>query len=150
MPQLNLIDPTVKGNFVSPANPTQKQHHVNTESDHRDNDSQARATEMPQISEFDLDAINQDLENADATDVVKWAAETCGEGLVMSTSFGIQSAVMLHLVTQILPDIPVIWIDTGYLPAETYVFAEELTQRLNLNLKVYQSQSPYKFQLLLL
>ena len=57
----------------------------------------------------------------------------------MSTSFGIQAAVMLHLVTQVLPDIPVIWVDTGYLPAETYTFAESLTQRLQLNLKVYQS-----------
>jgi phosphoadenosine phosphosulfate reductase len=46
---------------------------------------------------------------------------------------------MLHLVTQVVPQIPVVWIDTGYLPSETYIFAEELTQRLNLNLKVYQS-----------
>lgn len=144
MPQLNLIDQTVKGNFVSPANPTQQPHHTIIEGDHQDNDS------MPLASELDLDAINQDLENADATDVVKWAAETFGEGLVMSTSFGIQSAVMLHLVTQIVPDIPVIWIDTGYLPAETYVFAEELTERLNLNLKVYQSAvSPARMEALL-
>ena len=59
-----------------------------------------------------------------------------GVGLVMSTSFGIQSAVMLHLVTQFRPNIPVIWIDTGYLPAETYRFADELTTRLGLNLYV--------------
>lgn len=71
--------------------------------------------------------------------IIEWAAETFGAGLVMSTSFGIQSAVMLHLVTRIVPDIPVIWIDTGYLPAETYYFADELTERLHLNLKVYQS-----------
>jgi 3'-phosphoadenosine 5'-phosphosulfate sulfotransferase (PAPS reductase)/FAD synthetase len=45
----------------------------------------------------------------------------------MSTSFGIQSAVMLHLVTQVVPDVPVIWVDTGYLPVETYRFAEDLT-----------------------
>jgi phosphoadenosine phosphosulfate reductase len=65
----------------------------------------------------------------------------------MSTSFGIQSAVMLHLVTQEMPDIPVIWIDTGYLPAETYIFAEELTKRLNLNLQVYQSSlSPARME----
>jgi phosphoadenosine phosphosulfate reductase len=46
---------------------------------------------------------------------------------------------MLHLVTRVKPDIPVIWIDTGYLFPETYQFAEKLSSRLKLNLKVYQS-----------
>ncbi|WP_299487561.1 phosphoadenosine phosphosulfate reductase [Acaryochloris sp. IP29b_bin.137] len=86
-----------------------------------------------------LEQINQQFDQAPAEDVVTWADETFGDGLVMSTSFGIQAAVMLHLVTQVIPDIPVIWIDTGYLPAQTYLFAEELTERLKLNLKVYQS-----------
>lgn len=92
-----------------------------------------------QCWDINLDAANQILANASANQVVIWAAETFGAGLVMSTSFGIQSAVMLHLVTQVVPNIPIIWVDTGYLPAETYRFADELTQRLNLNVKVYQS-----------
>ncbi len=70
---------------------------------------------------------------------VEWAAETYRSGLVLSTSFGIQAAVMLHLATRVVPDIPVIWVDTGYLPPETYRFAEELTVRLGLNLETYQS-----------
>lgn len=78
-----------------------------------------------------------DLEKATAEERVRWAHETFGDGLVMTTSFGIQSAVMLHLVTQVVPSIPVIFIDTGYLFPETYRFAEELTRRLNLNLKTY-------------
>jgi len=90
-------------------------------------------------STLDLRAAQANLETAEATQIVQWAVDTFGSGLVMSTSFGIQSAVMLHLVTQIIPQIPVIWIDTGYLPQETYRFAEELSQRLSLNLKVYQS-----------
>jgi phosphoadenosine phosphosulfate reductase len=78
-----------------------------------------------------------DLEKATAEDRVRWAADTFGEQLVMTTSFGIQSAVMLHLVTRIVPDIPVVFIDTGYLYDETYRFAQELTVRLKLNLKNY-------------
>lgn len=88
---------------------------------------------------LDLEKVNLQLGNASATHLVQWAADTFGEGLVMSTSFGIQSAVMLHLVTRILPNIPVIWVDTGYLPTETYQFAAQLTEGLQLNLKVYQS-----------
>lgn len=99
--------------------------------------------------ELNLEQINQKLSSADATELVRWSAETFGDGLVLSTSFGIQAAVMLHLVTQLVPDIPVIWVDTGYLPPETYKFAEDLTERLKLNLKVYQSSiSPARMEAL--
>jgi phosphoadenosine phosphosulfate reductase len=98
---------------------------------------------------LDLQAVNRQWGDADATDLVRWSYNTFGQGLVMSTSFGIQSAVMLHLVTQVVPDVPVIWVDTGYLPVETYRFAEELTNRLNLNLQVYQSPvSPARMEAL--
>ncbi len=108
--------------------------------------SETRLDLLPQL---ELPQINQQLTPLNAQQLVVWAGETFGKGLVMSTSFGIQAAVMLHLVTQILPDIPVIWIDTGYLPAETYRFAEELTQSLKLNLKVYQSpMSPARMEAL--
>lgn len=119
MPHLNLINSQVNG--------AQAGSHQVSETLH---------TSKPDL---DLEEINQTLTNANAQQVVEWAAQTFGDGLVMSTSFGIQAAVMLHLVTQVIPDIPVIWVDTGYLPAETYRFADELTQRLQLNLKVYQS-----------
>lgn len=98
---------------------------------------------MSQLSnthfELDLNRINEKLAHGNATEIVTWAKAEFASHLVLSTSFGIQSAVMLHLVTQVVPNIPVIWIDTGYLPKETYLFAEELTSKLNLNLKVYQS-----------
>lgn len=98
---------------------------------------------------LNLETVNQQLNDTNASQLVEWAVATFGDGLVMSTSFGIQAAVMLHLVTQVVPDIPVIWIDTGYLPAETYLFAEELSKRLNLNLKVYQSPlSPARMEAL--
>lgn len=77
------------------------------------------------------------FEEASATERVRWAYEVYGDKLVLSTSFGIQSAVMLHLVTTQIPEIPVIFIDTGYLFPATYTFAQELTERLQLNLKTY-------------
>ena len=89
------------------------------------------------ISAVPFEAAAIDLEKATAEDRVRWAVETYGDGLVMTTSFGIQSAVMLHLVTRIAPDLPVIFIDTGYLFPETYRFARELGGRLKLNLKKY-------------
>jgi len=60
-----------------------------------------------------------------------------GENLVASTSFGIQSSIMLHLISRYIPKTPIIFIDTGYLFPETYHYAEELSNRLSINLQVY-------------
>ena len=65
---------------------------------------------------------------------------------ILSSSFGAQSAAMLHLVTQQAPDIPVVLIDTGYLFPETYNFIDELTERLNLNLKVFSPTTSSAWQ----
>jgi len=81
-----------------------------------------------------------DLELASATERIAWAHRTYGDALVLTTSFGVQSAVMLHLVTTQIPKIPVIFVDTGYLFPATYTFAAELTERLNLNLQTYTPQ----------
>lgn len=80
-----------------------------------------------------------DLEGTTAFARIQWAKTVYGDSLVMSTSFGVQSAVLLHLVTQQIPDIKVIFIDTGYLFPETYALAEELTARLKLNISTYRA-----------
>ncbi|MGJ3243835.1 MAG: phosphoadenylyl-sulfate reductase [Opitutales bacterium] len=90
------------------------------------------------VEERDLSAADARLADLPATGRVAWAVEHWGDRLVLSTSFGIQSAVMLHMATRVKPDIPVVFIDTGYLFPETYAFADQLTERLGLNLKVYQ------------
>ena len=86
------------------------------------------------------------LEDSTAFARIQWAKNTFGDSLVMSTSFGIQSAVLLHLVTQQIPNIPIIFIDTGYLFPETYSLAEDLTKRLKLNLLTYSANLKPKEQ----
>lgn len=71
--------------------------------------------------------------------LIAWTGLRFSGRVIMSTSFGIQSAVTLHLVNQVMPRLPVIWVDTGYLPAETHEYAKTLTQHLNLNLHVAKS-----------
>lgn len=83
---------------------------------------------------------NIKLDECTADQRIKWAKNYFGKNLIMSTSFGIQSAVMLHLVSKIIPKIPIVFIDTGYLFKETYQFAEKLKEILNLNILTYKSQ----------
>ena len=80
-----------------------------------------------------------------AEELIGWASDEFDDQLVMSTSFGIQSAVTLHLASQIRPQISVIWVDTGYLPEETYRYAETLTDVLNLNVVIHTAPLTVKF-----
>ncbi len=84
--------------------------------------------------------LNHWLSTQTAQHRIAWGLETLAGGHALSSSFGAQAAVSLHLVTQQRPDIPVILIDTGYLFPETYRFVDEMTERLSLNLKVYRPQ----------
>lgn len=86
-----------------------------------------------------LDEINADLARLDAEVRVAWALERVRGEHVLSSSFGAQAAVSLHMVTRQRPGIPVVLIDTGYLFPDTYRFVDELTERLALNLKVYRA-----------
>lgn len=83
-----------------------------------------------------IERANALLESAPAQARVEWALENLPGSFMLSSSFGIQSAVLLHLATRIEPELPVVVVDTGYLFHETYRFIDELTERLNLNLKV--------------
>jgi phosphoadenosine phosphosulfate reductase len=87
-----------------------------------------------------LDEINADLERRSAEERVAWALEHLPGEHAMSSSFGAQAAVLLHMATRQLPSMPVVLIDTGYLFPETYRFIDDLVERLGLNLKVYQSR----------
>lgn len=84
---------------------------------------------------------SQRLENLSAEERVAWALAHFGnDHIALTSSFGAQSAVSLHMVSQQNPDIPVVVIDTGYLFPETYRFIDSLTKRLKLNLKVYRPE----------
>lgn len=83
-------------------------------------------------------ANNQWLLQQSAEERIAWSLANLPQNQVITSSFGIQSAVMLHMLTQQQPDIPVVVIDTGFLFDETYRFIDALTERLQLNLKVFQ------------
>ena len=94
------------------------------------------AAESPQA----LAELNAWLATLDAPARVAWAIEHLAGTHALSSSFGAQSAVLLHMATRAKADLPVILIDTGYLFPETYRFVDEMTERLSLNLRVYRPQ----------
>ena len=114
------------------------------------NDSAAKvaATDTPRLTlspaEFARDAdavhcINEWLGSVDAATRVRWSLDNLPGPFALSSSFGAQAAVSLHLVAKQDPGIPVILIDTGYLFPETYQFIEQLTKQLSLNIQRFAS-----------
>jgi len=82
---------------------------------------------------------NEKLIKMNAPERIQWALENLPQHAVLTSSFGAQAAVMLHLLTHEWPEIPVVFVDTGYLFPETYQFVDQLTaQLLDLNLQVYR------------
>ncbi|OON39619.1 phosphoadenosine phosphosulfate reductase [Izhakiella australiensis] len=104
----------------------------------------AQLNALPKVERvMALAQINNDLDAMTAEARVAWSLEHLPGAFVLSSSFGIQAAVSLHLVTRLKPDIPVILTDTGYLFAETYQFIDALTEKLDLNLQVFRAaESP--------
>lgn len=103
--------------------------------------------ELPKVKRvMALAELNTRLEKLSAQDRVLWALENLPGEAVLSSSFGIQAAVSLHLVNQAKPGIPVILTDTGYLFPETYQFIDHLTDKLQLNLKVYRAEQSAAWQ----
>ncbi|MEP4076923.1 phosphoadenylyl-sulfate reductase [Haloferula sp.] len=84
------------------------------------------------------ESLTAELAELNVGDRLRLLHETFGNRMVASTSFGLQSAVMLDLIAEHAPEIPVVFIDTGYLFPETYQYAELLSERLDTKLKVFQ------------
>jgi phosphoadenosine phosphosulfate reductase len=93
-----------------------------------------------------LDELNCAIEPLSAVERIERVLELLPGEHVLTSSFGVQSAVMLHLVNLVLPGVPVVLLDTGYLFPETYSFIDELTDRLKLNLKVFRAESSAAWQ----
>ena len=87
----------------------------------------------------DVETLNAQLRVLGAEERVALALGRLPGQYALSSSFGAQAAVSLHLVTRVAPGIPVILIDTGYLFPDTYRFVDHLAGRLTLNLKIYRS-----------
>lgn len=89
---------------------------------------------------LDLQAINQRLDTDEPAHIIQWAHGQFGDAMIMSSSFGADSAVLLHMATRVMPRIRVVFVDTGYLFPETHAFLEELRRRLDLNVWAYRTR----------
>ena len=96
------------------------------------NDNQADGS----LAALDLVEHNEALRDAAPADIIRWALDL-GQPLIGTTSFSPNSAVMLHQLVSVKPDIPRVWVDSGYNTRDTYLIAEQLLADLKLNISVF-------------
>ena len=96
------------------------------------------ATEKPLTFQpgADLIALNQRFRGGKPSEIMKFTVENAINPVIF-TNFRPLAVAFLHLVTQPLKDIPVIWVDHGFNTPETYRHIERVVKHLNLNLQVY-------------
>lgn len=78
------------------------------------------------------ETLNARLREAHPSEILRTAIEMYGDKLALVSSFGTESAVLLHLAAQIDPNIAVLFLDTGHLFGQTLDYRKQLTQKLGL------------------
>ena len=77
--------------------------------------------------------LDAELRHAHPRTVLEEAVATFGDRLALVSSFGAESAVLLHLVSKVKPDMPVLFLDTGMLFGQTLDYRRQLAARLGLS-----------------
>ena len=88
------------------------------------------------LDEPTLRELNERFEGAHPGELLRWAWAEFDGNVAASSSFQTQSAPLLHLIAEHVPEMPVLFLDTGFHFPETLAYRDELVERLGLNLKV--------------
>jgi phosphoadenosine phosphosulfate reductase len=67
--------------------------------------------------------------NHDYLDVLKWAYQEYGNGIVYSCSFGAEGIVLIDLISKVKKDAKIVFLDTGLHFKETYELIEKVKER---------------------
>jgi len=90
----------------------------------------------PTFPEEEILAFNERLAGRTPEDILRWTWETFGTDVVASSSFQTQSIPLLHMISRVCGEMPVIFVDTGFHFPETLTFCDEVKKRLGLNIRV--------------
>lgn len=90
---------------------------------------------------FDLETARHSLSSASPQDILKWAASHFFGDIAVSSSFQTQSVPLLHMIAITTPELPVLFIDTGYHFPETIAFRDHLARVWNLNLVIIKGSA---------
>ena len=84
------------------------------------------------LSDDEIASLNADFEALQPSSILTWALEESGlEKLAIASAFQTEGTVVIHMATRIRPDVPILFLETGFQFAETLAFKEQLAKRLS-------------------
>ncbi len=84
----------------------------------------------------EIESLNRQFRGIAPQEIISWALNN-SKRPVVTTNFRPYEVAILHAVTDVSTEIPILWCDTGYNTPNTYKHAEDLISRLGLNIKLY-------------
>ena len=91
---------------------------------------------MGKIMKLNLKHLNKQLRYKTPEEIIEWALPI-SKNRIVTTSFGVYSAVLLSSISNKDKNIDVIWCDTGYNTPNTYEHANNIIKKYQLNINVY-------------
>ncbi len=88
--------------------------------------------DRPRVRQSLAERLDEQLRDADPATIIAAAVAHFGERLALVSSFGAESAVLLHMAAKVDPDIAVLFLDTGMLFGQTLDYRKQLADRLGL------------------
>ena len=95
---------------------------------------------MSDLSDREVSSLNRKFDALPPEEVIRWAWSTFGSSLASSSSFQTQSVPLLHMISSVCPEIPVLFVDTGFHFPETLAFCDEMKTLLGLNVVVVRPE----------
>ncbi|MFN2545196.1 MAG: phosphoadenylyl-sulfate reductase [Actinomycetota bacterium] len=90
----------------------------------------------PLLPESLVEDLNVRFENAEPGDIVRWALEESGlDRVAVASAFQAEGTCVIHMATRIRPEIPVLFLETGFHFRETLAFRDEVARDLRLNVR---------------
>ncbi|MDJ0641883.1 MAG: phosphoadenylyl-sulfate reductase [Erythrobacter sp.] len=92
-----------------------------------------RLDAAPRFTDHDAVRLNRMFRGSSTQEMIEAVIEGNLAGdLAVVSSFGAESVVLLHLIAQVAPDIPVLFLETGKHFDETLKYRDEVVERLGL------------------
>jgi phosphoadenosine phosphosulfate reductase len=94
--------------------------------------------------QLDLEKLNESFEGRKPEEIIAWAVKEFSPRVAMTSSFGPESGVLLHMVSRIDPTVPVLFLETGYHFPETLEYRDRLAALFGLKQVVDLKGDPEK------
>ena len=88
------------------------------------------------FTEQQIAKLNHQFKGIPPVEIISWAVKNAKKAIV-TTNFRPYEVAILHAVSEVKNNIPVVWCDTGYNTPNTYKHAEEIIDTLDLNIDLY-------------